>query len=73
MTGDEHIRGEKCLCKKGCIAQRKVTRKNKHFTVIGLKKLLGEHICCIVIIEGKEKSFDILDGIDLSKDKVGDD
>ena len=73
MTGDGHIGGEKLLCEKFCIAQIKATRKNKHFTVVGLTKLLGEPICCIVIIEGKEKSFDILDGIDLSKDKVGDD
>ena len=40
--------------------------------VIGLTKLLGEHICCIVIIEGKEKWFDIRADIDLSKDKVVD-
>ena len=43
----------------------------KHFTVIGITNLLAEHICFIVIIEGKKQLFDIQDGIDLSKYKVG--
>ena len=43
----------------------------KHFTVIGLTKLLGEPICCIIIIECKEELFDIRSGNDLSKEKVG--
>ena len=54
MNGDVHIGRDKFLCKKGCIAQRQATIKSKHFTVIGIKKLLGENICCILIIEGKE-------------------
>ena len=71
MTGYGYIGGDKFLCEKGCIVQRKTTRKAKHFTVIGLKNLLGEPIFCIVIIEGKEQLFDILTGIDLYKEKVG--
>ena len=71
-TGDGHIVGEKFLCEKGCIAQIKATRKNKHFTVIGLTNLLGEPTCYVVIIEGKEKLFDIRNGIDLSNEIVGD-
>ena len=50
MAGDAHIEGEKLLCEKGCIAQIKATKKAKHFTVIGITNLLGEPICCIVII-----------------------
>ena len=50
---DGHIVGEKFLCEKGCIAKIKATRKEKHFTVIGLKNLLVEPICCIVIVGGK--------------------
>ena len=50
----------------------KESNKKKEFTVIGLTKLLGEPICCIVIIEGCEKLFDIRAGIDLSKEKFGD-
>ena len=67
MNGDGHIGGEKFICEKGCISQRKEKRKNKHFTVIGIAKLLGEPIFCIVIIEGKGQFFDIPAGIDLSK------
>ena len=50
MTGDGHIGGEKFLCEKGCIAQRKATKKSKHFTILGLTNLLGEPIFCIVTI-----------------------
>ena len=71
MTGDGHIVGEKLLCEKGCVSQRKETIKAKHFTVIRFTNLLGEHICCIIISEGKEQLVDIWVGIDLSKDKVG--
>ena len=53
MNGNGHLVGEKFLCEKVCIAQRKSKRRVKYFTVIGLKNLLGETICCIVIIEGK--------------------
>ena len=64
MTGDGHIGGEKFLCEKGCISKRKVTRKAKNFTVIGITKLLGESICCILIIERKKRQFDTWAEID---------
>ena len=60
------------ISEKGCIAQRKATKKAKNFTVIGITNLLGEPICFIVIIEGKEELFDFRSGIYFSKDKVGD-
>ena len=44
----------------------------KHFTVIGITNLLGEPICCILIIESKEELFGIRAGIYFSKNKVGD-
>ena len=72
MTGDGHIGGEKLICDKDFIAQRKSTIKAKHYIVIGLTNLLGKPICCIEIIEGKEKLFDIRAGIDLSKENDGD-
>ena len=71
MTVNGHIGGEKLLCEKGCIVQRKATKRAKHFTGIGITNLLVEPICCIVFIEGKEEFFDIMAGIDFSKEKVG--
>ena len=53
MTGYGHIGGEKFLCEICFIAQIKTTIKAIHFTVICITNLLGEPICCIVIIEGK--------------------
>ena len=73
VTGDGHIGGEKFLSEKGCITKIKATRKEKHFTVIGIINLLVEPICCILIIEGKAQLFYIRDSIYLSKEKVGDD
>ena len=53
MNGNGHLVGEKFLCEKVCIAQRKATTKSKHFTVLGLTNLLGEPIFCIVTIKEK--------------------
>ena len=72
MTSDGHIGGDKLLCDKRCIVERKAKIKVKHFTFIGLTNLLDEHICCNVIIESKERLFDIWYCIDLSKEEVGD-
>ena len=44
ITGDGHIVGDKFLCEKGFISQRKETIKAKRFKVIGLTNLLGEPI-----------------------------
>ena len=71
MTGDVHIGGDRVICEKGCIAQRKTTKIAKHFTAIGITNLLGEPSCCILIIEGKWEPFYIKAGIDFSKEKVG--
>ena len=54
MTGYGDIGAEKAICEKICIAQIKATKKQKQLTVIGIKNLLGEPICCILIVEGKE-------------------
>ena len=71
MTGDRHIGGEKVPCEKGCIAQIKSTKKVKHFTIIGITNLIGEPICCILIIEVKEEPIDIRASIDFYKEKFG--
>ena len=71
MTGDGHIVRKHCFSGKVIFVQRKPTIKVKHFTVIGITNLLGEPVCCIVIIEVREKMFDLWDVIDFSKEKVG--
>ena len=41
MTGNGHIVGEKSICEKCCIVQRKATKTANHFTFIGITNLLG--------------------------------
>ena len=36
VTADGHIGGEKFICDEVFIAQIKTTRKEKHYTIIGL-------------------------------------
>ena len=44
--------GELLLTEKGSIAQRKISTKNKHYTVLGLTMLTGHPIMCVVIMAG---------------------
>ena len=73
MNGYGYIGGEKLICEKGCILQRKATIKSKYFKVIRLTNFLGGPIGFIVIIEGEEQLFDVWDGNYLSKEKFEDD
>ena len=49
---------------------QKEKKKVKKITVIGITNLLGEPICCIVIVEGKEELFGIRDDIDILRRKL---
>ena len=40
MTGDVQIGGEKFICEKGCITQRKATRKAKKSQLLDLQTYL---------------------------------
>ena len=54
MTGDGHIGGEKFISKKGLFPKEKQQDK-QNITFNGFTNLIGEPICCIVIIEDKKK------------------
>jgi hypothetical protein len=59
---------------KGSIPQKMTTKKDKHFNLMGPTNLvLGDPVCCIVIIEGKVDAFDIRYGIDFMNQDLGSD
>ena len=52
------------MCAKGKTPQKKATKKDKHFTLLGLTLLTGEPLMCVIIFAG-EKSKDVVElGID---------
>ena len=50
----------------------KLEKKDNHFTCMGFTNLLGEPVLCVVIVTGKEHSFQIEAGIDYDVMYVGD-
>jgi hypothetical protein len=64
-TGDRHVGGTKAISEQDCIAQQKVSKKEK-ITVIVLTALTKEPVMCTIIIQGKERKVEIELDIDYS-------
>ena len=54
QKGDVHIGGSKTICEHGYVPYQQIGNKDKNFTVLGLTKFLGETVCGVVIVNGKE-------------------
>ena len=54
MSSDGHVGRQLMLCEKGSIPQQKMSTRDKHFTLMGLKTLGGELVMCDLIIIGKK-------------------
>ena len=65
IKGDGHHGGELLLVEKGTIAQRKVSTRNRKFTLIGLTSFTGDPVMCVIIIEGKLPNGAIEVGVDI--------
>lgn len=65
MRGDGHIGGEKLICERGMTPYKKISVKERHFTVLGITLLTGEALMCVLIISGKFPSAEIETGIDI--------
>lgn len=66
QTGDRHVGGTKAISEQDCIAQQKVSKKEK-ITVIVLTALTKEPVMCTIIIQqGKERKVEIELDIDYS-------
>jgi len=72
MAGDGHIGGELFLAERGTIPQKKTSKTNKRFTLIGLTAFTGEPILCIIILQGKQPKADIEAGVDILVSPIGD-
>ena len=57
MKGDGHIGETKLICEKGTVVQRKISNKEKHFTVMGFTLLSGQSLICMIIMSGKRYQF----------------
>lgn len=68
QTGDGNVGGSKVVCGSKCVPQKKASKKNKHFTVMGITALTGEPLMCVVIIEGVQRQVEIELGLDLEAD-----
>ena len=71
MKGDGHAGGELYLCAKGTIPQKKVSNKDKHFTLMGLTSLDGAPVMCVLIIAGKRAKAMTELGIDPLVEMIG--
>jgi len=68
---DGKMGGEKCLTKPGIILQRKISNKNKYYTVLGINLLEGRYLMCVVIMAGENPKVEVETGIDVFTEAVG--
>jgi hypothetical protein len=51
---DSHVGGTRFVVGKFNEARQLATKKDKHFTCLGLTLLMGNPLMCVVIVEGKQ-------------------
>jgi len=72
QKGDGHIGGKKYICETGYVPQLKASKRDKHFTLLGLTTFAGTPLMCVVIIQGKNRIPQVETGIDTSvEDYIG--
>ena len=72
MKGDGHVGGQLYLTAKDKVPQKKVSKREKRFTLIGFTALTGEPVMAVIIIKGTQPRFDVELGIDIRKTPIGD-
>jgi hypothetical protein len=53
MTKDGHVNGTRFIIDKNDEAKLKASKKEKHFTCLGLTLLTGTPLMCVVIVDAK--------------------
>jgi hypothetical protein len=65
MTKDGHVNGNRFVVAKNDKAKQRASKKEKHFTCLGLSLLTGQPLMCVVIIDGKTDHLLIRTGVDI--------
>jgi len=71
QKGDGLVGGELMLIKPGQVAQRNISTKDKHYTLLGLILLTGEPLICVVIMAGDNPKPEVETGIDFFAEQIG--
>ena len=71
MKGDGHIGGSLYDTEKGKVPQKKVSKRDRRCTLMGLTALTGEPVMALMIIQGKQPKGNLEFGIDITVDPVG--
>jgi hypothetical protein len=68
MTKDGHVNGTKFVVDRNDEAKLKASKKERHFTCLGLTLLTGKPIMCVVIVDGKTDNLLVRTGVDMECD-----
>ena len=71
QKGDGLVGGELLLTEPGQVAQRTISTKNKHYTLLGLTLLTGQPLMCVLIMAGDTPKTEVETGIDIFAQQIG--
>jgi len=71
QKGDGLVGGQLLMTKPGQVGQRKISTKDKHYTLLGLTLLTGRPLMCVVIMAGDKPKPEVETGIDIFADQIG--
>jgi hypothetical protein len=66
MVSDGHVGGKRYICEKGDEPKTPSSKKEKHFTCLGLTSLSGEQVMCVVIVDSMKENLLIRTGVNPS-------
>jgi hypothetical protein len=67
---DGHVGGTRFVVGKTSEARQLSTKKDKHFTCLGLTLLNGDALMCVVIVEGKQHNLLVEAGLDTEVEEI---
>jgi len=71
QKGDGLVGGELMLTEPGQVAQRKISTKDNHYTLLGLTLLTGEPLMCVVVMASDNPKPEVETGIDFFAEQIG--
>jgi len=71
QKGDGLVGGQLLMTEPGQVGQRKISTKDKHYTLLGLTLLTWRPLMCVVIMAGDKPKPEVETGIDIFADQIG--